>query len=335
LGTCNYDAINASVKEINEAGGILGKQIILITEDEGDSVDSSVKAMQKLLEDKRLSVACGSLYSPRGIAAAPYVQERAIPTFVYGGTDALLAQCGEWMWMTRPVDSYAGVVMGKFLYEKLGCSNPAIIYTADAFGDGLKNYVSNALADYGVTVNKKLLFGVNQEDTNFTNQIAQIASSNADCLIAIGTNIAPYVVSQVADAKLDIPLMGSAAFCNDTVFSQCGEAANGWYTVADWSTDLSTPAAERFKKTLLEVKGNLDTSSQACCYPSLYIFKAACEIAGTTDDPVAINKAMEKVNIESAIGTMKYSGDHSFGTQLIVTQNQGGRPALIDTVVYR
>lgn len=335
LGTCNYDAIMASVKEINEAGGILGKEVILVTEDEGETVDSSAKAMQKLLEDERLIAACGSLYSARDIAAIPFIEEREIPVFVYGSSNDLLNQCGDWIWMTRPSDAYSGKAMAQYLIENLECSNPAIIYTTDAFGDGLKAAVLESSEELGVSIDESMLYGVLPDDSNFSNQIAQIASSDADCLIAIGTNIAPYVVSQVADAQLDIPLMGSAAFCNDTVFTQCGDAANGWYTVADWSTDLSSPAAEQFKATLMETVGNLDTSCQACCYPSLYLLKAACEIAGTTEDAAAINAALQEVEIESVMGTMKYSGDHSFATQCIVTQNTDGKPALIDTVVFR
>ncbi|MGI6587016.1 MAG: ABC transporter substrate-binding protein [Lutisporaceae bacterium] len=335
LGTCNYHAISAAVKEINEAGGILGKEVVLVTEDEGETVDSSVKAMQKLLEDERLIAACGSLYSPRAIAAVPYVEEREIPVFVFGSSDELVSKCGDWVWMTRPPDKFNGKATAKYLVENLKCKNPAVIYATDAYGDGYRVSLQNALAEYNITLDEKLVFGISPDDTNFSNQIAQIAASDADCLVAIGTNPAPYIVSQVADAKLDIPLMGSAAFCNDTVFSQCGQAANGWYTVADWSTDLSTPAAEKFKATLMEMVGNLDTSCQACCYPSIYLLKAACEKAGTTEDPAAINAALYEIEIESVTGKMKYNGDHSFATQVIVTQNKDGRPALIDTVVFR
>ena len=335
LGDCDYHAVLAAATEINNEGGIMGKEIVLVSEDEGETVDSSVKAMQKLLEDERLVAICGTLYSPRAIAAAQYIEEREVPVFVYGSSEALLEACGEYIWMTRATDKYNGKAVANYIANSLKCTNPAFIYSQTAFGDGYRAAVVSSLAELGIVCDESMMFGVNEEDTNFTNQIAQIQSSSADCLIGLGTNIAPYVIQQVADSGLELPCIGSGAFCNDTVFTQCGEAADGWICQAEWSVDMNDPWSEKFKATLMDLVGNLDTSSQACCYPSLYILKAACEKAGTTTDAKAINEAIKEVIVDSPIGIMKYNGDHSLATQSVMVEIKGGKPTPIETVLFR
>lgn len=335
LGDCDYHAILASVHDINEAGGILGKKVVLVTEDEGDSVDSSVKGMQKLLADDRLIAICGSLYSPRAIAVVDDVEERGIPCFVYGSSPSLYEAAGPHMWMTRGYDTLNAKGIGMYV-ASIGAKNPAFIYAQTSFGDGYRVAIIDALAEEGISCDESLMFGISEEDTNFTNQIAQIAASDADVLIALGTNPAPYIVQQVADAGLDIPKIGSGAFCNDTVFTQCGEAANGWICQAEWTNEADTPEALAYKETLMEIVGDLNTASQACCYPSLIVLKQACEIAGTTEDPEAINEAIKQVRVSCPNGVCKYNGDQCLGTQTYMVEVQDGNKAvIIDTVVYR
>ena len=77
----------------------------------------------------------------------------------------------------------------------------------------------------------------------------------------------------------------------------------------------------------------LPTWAPVCAYDGLYLLKAACEIANTTTDREAINNALYEISeLEGAISTYTYLGDHNLNTSLYVTRNEDGLAVMIDKI---
>ncbi|MDR0841422.1 MAG: ABC transporter substrate-binding protein [Christensenellaceae bacterium] len=325
-GDMTIHAAEAAADAINAAGGILGNTIEFVIEDEGSDLQSSVNATQKLIdENKDLLAILGSQYSTRILSTIDVINEGAVPLFTFGSNATLLEQNCEWLWMMRVADSYTGVGIHQVASDYLKCSNPAFIYSTNAFGQGLYDVVSKQFTDAGVTLNPRLAFGVGETEVNFTNQLTQIANSDADCLIALGTDIAPYVVKQAYAAGITIPRIGSMSFANQTTFTQCTEEeTNGWYSVCEWSTDVKHAESQAYMDYVMNTYGSLDTTGQPGAYDAMWVLKAACEAAGTVTDHAAINKAIGETNgIVGASGTLAAYGTQCLCTELVITQNEG------------
>lgn len=336
-GTMNVHAAEAAASQINEAGGILGKEIVLVIEDEIDSLQTSVNATAKLLENKELACALGSQYSQRVLAAMDTVDGAGIPFFTFGSSQALLDAGSEWLWMMRVADSFTGKGMAEFVYNSLECKNPAIMYTSDAFGEGLFDVIVDTLEGKNLKVNKDLCFGVASDETNMTPQLAQIVNSNADCFIAIGSGpVAPYIVNQAADAGISIPCVGSMSFANQNAFTQCGNNTDGWYSLCEWTTDVAHAESQNYMDYVMENYGSLETTGQPGAYDAVWVFKAACEKAGTTTDHDAINAAISNISgLTGACGALASKGSHCLCTELVVTQNKDLKATVIDRITVR
>lgn len=335
-GDMTLHAAEAAASQINASGGILGKEVVLVVEDEIDTLQTSVNATAKLLENKELACILGSQYSSRVLSTIDVINDGAIPYFTFGSSKALLDANCEWLWMMRVADSFTGIGIAKYVNESLNCKNPAIIYSSDAFGEGLYDVVVASLAEKGVNVDKNISFGVASDETNVTPQLTQIVNSKADCLIALGTNIAPYIVNQAADIGISIPCVGSMSFANQTVFTQCGKNSDGWYALSEWSTDVKHTESQNYMDYVMEKYGSLDTTGQPGAYDAMFVFKAACEAAGTTTDPAAINAAIGKTSgLTGASGALAANGTHCLCTELIVTQNKDLAAKVIDRVKVR
>lgn len=336
-GTMNVHAAEAAASQINEAGGILGKEIVLVIEDEIDSLQTSVNATAKLLENKELACVLGSQYSQRVLAAMDIIDEAGIPFFTFGSSQALLDAGSEWLWMMRVADSFTGKGMAEFVYSSLECRNPAIMYTSDAFGEGLFDVIVATLEKKDLKVNKDLCFGIASDETNVTPQLAQIVNSDADCFIAIGSGpVAPYIVNQAADAGISIPCIGSMSFANQNAFTQCGKNTDGWYSLCEWTTDVAHAESQNYMDYVMENYGSLETTGQPGAYDAVWVFKAACEKAGTTTDHAAINEAIANTSgLTGACGALAAKGSHCLCTELVVTQNKDLKATVIDRITVR
>ncbi|MBQ7092636.1 MAG: ABC transporter substrate-binding protein [Clostridia bacterium] len=337
-GDMTIHAAEAAADAINKQGGILGHPVEFVIEDEGDDLQSSVNATQKLIdENEDLIAILGSQYSSRVLSTIDVINNGGVPFFTFGSNASLLDQGCDWLWMMRVADSYTGVGVYQVATDYLACSNPAFIYSTNAFGQGLYDAIIKQFTDAGKTFDEKLSFGVAETEVNFTNQLTQIANSDADCLIALGTDIAPAIVKQAYASGISIPCVGSMSFANQTTFTQCtNEETNGWYSVCEWSTDVKHAESQAYMDYVEQTYGSLDTTGQPGAYDAMWVLKAACEAAGTVDDPAAINAAIGEIEgITGSSGALAAYGSHCMCTELVITKNVDGAAKVQDRVTVR
>jgi branched-chain amino acid transport system substrate-binding protein len=337
-GEMNINGANLAVDEINAAGGILGKKIELVISDEIDNLQASVNATNKLLNDKSISAIVGTNFSQNILAVTDAVLKAKVPYIACGSNNKIAEAKNPYIWQPRNLDSIGADIIAKYAYEQLGIKNPAIMYSTipNSMGPGEKvaKYYSEK---YGINVSKDMMLGYSEEEKNFAPIIAKIKASGADGLITIG-NINPFVLisKAIADAGLKIPRVANAAINSNIVLSNAGAAANGWYATCDWFSTLDTKVGQEFQKNYKAKYGKDTEGTNAVTYDSVYLIKKAAEIANSTTDRDAINKAMEKISgYEGVLGTFSYHEDHTFLNEFYMTQIQNQTVKLVNKVKYR
>src|SRR6204780_3800664 len=117
----------------NKSGGVLGKQLELLTEDDQTTNPGDVLAFSKLAAQPDIVAFLGPVRSTQNHAIANDILKTAKP-FCFGGTDPALTKIGNpWMIRFRPNDSYSGRVIASYGVETLGKKNGALVYSPDAF----------------------------------------------------------------------------------------------------------------------------------------------------------------------------------------------------------
>ena len=326
-------------KHINERGGILGKKLELVFEDEVDTLQASVNAMTKILNYPQVVAFFGSTYSSNCIAISPLVAEKKIPMLAGGSSANIPKEKNDFVWQARMTDDNSGILLAKAATENIGMKNPAIIFVAESFGTGLKDQTVAALKRLGIEVQEKNIYAHNPDEKQYGPIISQIQHSDVDGLIGISHQMPGAIICmQVEAAGLDLPLLGSSSFASVVCRETAGEAADGWLGVADWTPEVTTEAGQAFSNAYREeYKGKPDSDMPAVtAYDSVMLFAEACRLANTTTDPLAINEGFKKIKAyKGAMSTYTPNSDHCFSTSQFLTENLDGKATLKEIVYVR
>lgn len=326
-------------KQINEKGGILGKRLELVFEDEVDNVQTAVNAMTKMLNYPDVVAFFGSTYSAYCIAVSPQVLEKKIPMLAGGSSANIPKEKNPYMWQARMTDDNSGMLMAKAAVENLKMKNPAILHIADSFGTGLKDQTVAAFKRIGMDIKDTMIYAHVPDEKQFGPLLSQIMHSGADGLIAISHQMpAAVICMQVEASGLDIPLLGSSSFSSVVARETAREAADGWYAVSDWTPEVDTESGKSFALAYRkEYAGKPDSDMPAVtAYDSVMLFAEACRLANTTTDSEAINAAFSRIKAyPGAMSTYTPNDDRCFATSQFLTVNENGLAKLEEIVFVR
>jgi len=338
------NGMKMAVDEINAAGGILGKELVLDVQDEGTDQSIAINATIKLIESGVPAV-IGSYFSTNCMAVLPEIEKNKVPYFANGSNPDISAANNEYVWQIRVTDDFTGPIMADIAMNELNMKNPAVLYTTASSTTIQKDNFVKAMEAKGNAVSEKNIYGAPENESNFSSIINQILNSGVDGLVVMGVSEAWDVAlaQQLQSAGCDIPLMGSSSFASAPFIEVAREAANGWYTIADWSPnilegDLDVPdQAVTFEKLYEELFDGMSAMQSAWGYDCVYLFKEACERAGTTEDREKINEAMKDTDMQGANNYYKNYEDtfHVMSTYILLCKTTDGAATPIRKVNFR
>jgi branched-chain amino acid transport system substrate-binding protein len=173
------------VDRVNRSGGVLGKQVEIVPEDDQTTNPGAVLAFSRLAAQPDIVAFLGQIRSTQTHAMSPDILTTGKPV-CFGGTDPALTKMGNpWLIRFRPNDSYSGRVIASYGVETLGKKNWAIVHSTDAFGVGGLKALSAALDKIGAKV--AIDQGFPNQSQDFTAVALAIKSSGADIIGSYST----------------------------------------------------------------------------------------------------------------------------------------------------
>jgi branched-chain amino acid transport system substrate-binding protein len=280
-----------AIDAVNKAGGVLGRQVELIVEDDQTTNPGIVLAFSKLAAQQDMVAFIGSIRSTQVHAMAPDVLKVAKPVLI-GGTDPTLTHMDNpWLFRFRPNDSYSGSVIAEYGVKTLGKKKWALVHSTDAFGTNGGKALAAALAGLdGVTV--ALDQGYANQSQDFTPVVLAIKQSGADVLGSYFTfeNDIGVFARQLRSLGVTIPWVGSPSITNVTALKLAGPALYGTYGVADYAEE-SSDAARAFGKAYRDIAKVAPDNQSSWTYDALTVLCMAIKKAGKTD-PAALRDAI-------------------------------------------
>jgi branched-chain amino acid transport system substrate-binding protein len=286
-----------AVDTVNKAGGVMGKQIELIVEDDQTTNPGIVLAFSKLASQPDIVGFLGSIRSTQVHAMAPDVIKLGKPMMI-GGTDPKLTHMGnQWLFRCRPNDSYSGRVIAEFGVNTLGKKKWAVVHSTDAFGTAGGQALTEALAKFEST--PVLDQGFANQSQDFTPVVLAIKQSGADVL---GTYI-PFendlgiFARQLRQLGVNIPWVGSPSIADNSALKLAGPALFGTYGVADFAED-SSDASKAFAKVYRDMFKITPDGQSSWTFDAINVLSNAIKAA----------KSTEPGNIREAILAIKKFG---------------------------
>jgi branched-chain amino acid transport system substrate-binding protein len=271
-----------ALNRVNKAGGVLGRQVELVTEDDQTTNPGAVLAFSKLAGQPDIVAFIGSIRSTQNHAMAPDILKTGKPV-CFGGTDPKLTKMGNpWLIRFRPNDTYSGRVIASYGVETLRKTNWAIVHSTDAFGTGGFNALSASLDKLGAKV--AIDQGYPNQSQDFTPVVLAIKSSGADVIGSYFTfdNDIAIFARQLRQFGVALPWVGSPSVVASGPLKLAGAALWGTYGVADFAVD-SGPEAKEFANLYSGVSNVPPDNYSSWTYDAISVLSAAINKAGSTE----------------------------------------------------
>ena len=328
------EGVELWLENVNNNGGILGRPVEIVYEDNGETNQEYQNAFIKMLSENEVSAIYSNGYSDQVTLVSPDVESYCIPFLAGNSSQACLDSGFDYYWMLRLSDAIVSPTMANACAELLSMKKVAVLQVNDSYGDGMADYIVSALEEKNVEVALRLSFDASE--TQFNSYLAQVQNADVDGVVAIcHQDQAALLMMQVDALGFDIPLMGCSQFATSLAIDTAGKAADGWYSLADWTCETNSESGIAFVKAYREKFGRDPDMQSVCAYDAMLVLQDAIERAGS-DDPKAINEALHSTN--GVVGAMTtYTCDpnsetasHCLGQSIFLVQTVDGTGKLID-----
>lgn len=247
-----HQGIALAIQEINEAGGVKGKKLKLLTLDSQGKPDESTRALTKLISKDKVSAVLAGVISSNALAMAPIAQQNKIPFVATIATHPKVTTLGDYIFRVCLMDSFQGKVMAKFALENLKVKKVAILRDVKSdYSIGLSETFTSVIREGGGEIVMSQTYTAN--DNDFKSQLTAVRAKNPEAIFIPGyyTDVS-LIARQARELGMNIPLLGGDGWDSPKLKEIGGEALTGSYFVSFYSAEQATPSLkafiERYKK---------------------------------------------------------------------------------------
>lgn len=334
-GISSKNAIELGFKEINEKGGINGKQLELVVADNKSEAAEATNAMQKLVSQDNVVAVIGPNLSSSVIAAsainnsAKVLDIAPMATNPYVTVDQASGKTKDFNYRTCFIDPFQGTVMAKFATAELGVGNAAILIdNSSDYAKGLAQFFKENFVKEGgaVTAEESYL----QKDTDFKATLTKIKATNPDFLYVPGYyQEVGLIVKQARELGMNMPIAGGDGWDSAKMPEIAGAAAlNNTYFSSLYSPEDSSDINKNFVAAYEKAYGQKPDVFAALSYDSALLVAEAIKNAGSTE-PAKISEAMAKINGFSGVsGSVTFDDKHNPVKSAVILEYKDGAQSL-------
>lgn len=220
------NAVELAIGEINNAGGIDGRKLVLVVEDDGTDSAKAATGMNKLISIDKVDYILSAQGSGATSVIAPIADNNKRILMITLGSAPGLTSGKDYVFRSVPSDVYQASKMVSYLNEDLKPKTIAGLYRNDAYGVGIRNIVE---AEASSEVVASELYEPTSSD--FRTQLTKIKQANPDILVIAGAkDNYPVMIRQIKELGISATIFASETFYDLGVLSKIGDA-NGIYTL--------------------------------------------------------------------------------------------------------
>lgn len=302
------NGVDLAIEEINAAGGINGKPVVLVSEDDEGNPDKTVNAFKKLSTKDGVKVVIGSLTSGCTQAITTLSQASKVVQIAPAATAPAITDAGDFIFRACFIDPFQGTVGGKFAAETLGKKRAAILYDiGNDYSVGLADNFKIAFTKAGGSIVSEESYATNDKD--FNAQLTKIKNANPDVVYLpdyYGT--VALIAKQLRAQGINVPMVGADGW--DGLTSNAGDEVLGGYYSNHYAVDSTEPAVKKFVESF-RAKYNKDPNSFAALgYDCVYLIRDAIVAAGA-EDSIAVRDALAKTDGDYVTGHLTFDEKHN------------------------
>jgi len=322
-GIPTIKAAELVVADWNAKGGLLGKKIELIVEDDVCKPEVAVNAANLVVGQGAIAI-IGHICSGATKSALGIYNEAGIPAISPSATNPPLTQSGDYPNFFRTIapDDAQGLTIANFIVDQLKLKSIAVLHDRQSYGKGFADFAMSYLKERGAEI--VLYEGITVDAPDYSAVLNKVAKSNAEVLVYGGYHPeASKLVQQMNSMGLDIPFVSDDGVKDRTFIEIAGEESEGVYASGPKDTSnnpMNQEATEKHKSNFGEEPGAFFHNAYAATIALLTAIKNA-----NSTDGQAIMDALRTNYVDTPLGNISFDakGDAT-GMEFSVYQVQNG-----------
>jgi len=332
FGQSSHNGTELAIDELNAAGGLLGKTLQLITEDNQSKAGESQTVVNKLIARDGVIAILGEVASSRSLEAAPVCQNAKIPMISPSSTNPDVTKTGDYIFRVCFIDPFQGTVMADFAKKSLKVQNVAIFTDVKSdYSKGLAKFFKQRHLANGGKVGAE--FDFNGGDTDFKAQLTAIKGTQPEAVFVPGyyTDVA-LICIQAKQLGLNVPLFGGDGWESDKLVEIGRDAVEGQHFSTHYHPDVGTPKSRQFVDAYKKRYDAAPDAMAALGYDSVMILADAIR-RGNSAEPAKIRDTLAaSKNFDAVTGLITIDANRDASKSAVILKVEGGKFKYLETV---
>ncbi len=332
FGISTKNGSQMAFDEINKAGGILGKKVRLIVEDDQSKPEEAGTVVTKLINQDKVVAILGQVASTHSLAAAPICQSNKIPMVSPSSTNPQVTQRGDYIFRVCFIDPFQGAVMAKFAANTLKVKKVAqLVDVRSDYSVGLQTFFREEFKRLGGEIVSEQKYS--QGDSDFHAQLTQIKAVNPEAIYIPGyyTEVGT-IARQARELGITVPLLGGDGWDSPKLWEIGGEALNGCYFSNHYSVDDPSPLVQKFVTDYKARYNQVPDALAALGYDAARIMADAMTRAGSTEGPKVRDTLAQTKDFPGVTGKITINKERNAVKPAVVLKVDNGKFVYVETV---
>ena len=333
FGQSSHNGTLLAVEEINKAGGVLGRQLELKTEDTQSKAGEPATVVRKLITREKVIAILGEVASSRSLEAAPIAQQFKIPMISPSSTNPKVTEVGDYIFRVCFIDPFQGTVMANFAWNTLKSRKVAILTDVKSdYSLGLAEFFKQTFTAAGGKVTAEQSFSGGDKD--FKAQLTAMKASGPDSIFvpAYYTDVG-LIARQAKELGINSPIFGGDGWESPKLIEIGGDAIEGKYYSTHYSPEDPAAAVKEFvQKFKARFGGEVPDAMAALGYDSVLVLVDAIKRAGGTDGPKLRDALAATKGFEGVTGTTTIDAQRNASKPAVIITVKNGQFAFVEKV---
>lgn len=333
FGQAAHKGTVLAIDQVNAAGGVLGKKIDLIYEDDQSKPGESATIVKKLITRDNVVAVLGEVASGRSLEAAPICQQNKIPMISPASTNPKVTQTGDYIFRVCFTDPFQGKLLAEFAKKTLKAKRVAVLSDVAApYSVGLAQYFKEPfVADGGEIIADQKYSG---GDKDFKAQLTAIKADSPDAIFVPGyyTEVG-LIVLQARQLGITVPIFGGDGWTSPQLAETAGSALDNTYYSTHYSPEDTSPIVQNFVKAYRErYDGETPDAMAALGYDSGLVLADALKRAGSTD-PAKLRDAIAATkDLPCVTGKLTLDADRNPTKSAVIVTYKDSKLKYVETI---
>ncbi|VVB76269.1 Chemotactic signal transduction system substrate-binding protein BasB [uncultured archaeon] len=305
--------------EINSAGGINGKELEVIYEDDAADPAVGVNGMQKLAEVDKVPIVMGSWSSGVVLAVAPIAEKNKV-TMLAEAISPDITNAGDYIFRIHPSAVYYTKVSVDYLVGKK-INTASVLYSNTAFGKSLSDAFVKKFEESGGKI--LLVESYNPSDTDYKSVLNKIKQSSPEALFVPGYQEVLDIIKQATENDINSLILATPTFESPSTIPKLGALAEKVVYPHIYSSDMNEPKIIAFERKYFDKYGVEITGFAHSMYDGTYILADILKKCDTNRE--CIKENMYKTDYDGVSGRIQFDSSGDPLIKIIMKTVRGGK----------